>query len=136
MKILPVPSEKYFRKGYLEFQKGNFEKARAHFEKSLNLNPKNDMASFFLGIVKLEKGEADASRAHFESTVKTDPGFYASHVALGIAFAEKWVGSIETGAPDKLSLERAILAYENAVALNHDDHDVKNFLQFLKDSRK
>lgn len=136
MKILPVPSEKYFRKGYAEFQKGNFEKAHAHFEKALSINPKNEMASFFMGLIKMEKGDMDSSRAHFENTVSVDPQFYASHVALGISFAEKWAQSLEEGKPDTVSLERAILAYENAVELRRDDKEVTQFLDFLKNSRK
>ena len=57
MKILPVPSEKYFSKGYADFQHGNFKKAIEYFEKALKLNPNNELVSFFLGLSKMETGE-------------------------------------------------------------------------------
>ncbi len=136
MKILPVPSEKYFRQGYVAFQKGDFIKASAHFEKALKINPTNELASFFLGVSKLETGDRDASKSHLEQSVKAAPDFYASHVALGLVYAEKWAESLDTGEPDKHALEKAILSYENALDLKKDDKEVTEFLNLLKDSRQ
>lgn len=136
MKILPVPSEKYFRKGYVDFQKGNYKKAIEHFEQAVKFNPKNELASFFLGLSKMETGELGESKTHLETSTKLDPDFYASHVALGLVHAEKWAESVDKGKPDAHALEKAIMSYENALELRSDDKDVSEFLTMLKNSRR
>src|SRR3990167_7143043 len=100
MKILPVPSEKYFSKGYADFQHGNFKKAIEYFEKALKLNPNNELVSFFLGLSKMETGEFNQSKTYLEKSVNIDPDFYASYVALGLVYAEKWAESLDKGETD------------------------------------
>src|ERR1051326_1932820 len=41
--------------GYMSARKGNFDDARSHFEKALQLEPTGDMAYVYLGGVLLEK---------------------------------------------------------------------------------
>lgn len=136
MKILPVPSEKYFSKGYADFHRGNFKKAIEHFEKALKLNPKNELVSFFIGLSKMETGELNESKTYLEKSVNIDPDFYASHVALGLVYAEKWAESLDKGETDNHALEKAIMSYESALDLRKNDKEVSEFLNLLKNSRR
>lgn len=52
--------------GEKEFLSGNFEKARAAFEKVLDQNSRSAQAHYFLGLIEYEKGNTEKAKIRFQ----------------------------------------------------------------------
>jgi tetratricopeptide (TPR) repeat protein len=74
-----------FEKGIAETNAGNFDKAIAHFEKSLEYDPKLTVAYEWIAYIKMQQGDVDGAIAEYEKIVA------ATHTAdakatLGLAY--------------------------------------------------
>src|SRR5262249_30698033 len=70
-------------KGMEAIKKGEPEKALAHFEKALDLDPKRVQARYGRGLVRLQTGAPDKALSDFDEALRLEPGNVALLVARG-----------------------------------------------------
>ena len=63
---------------------GRSDKARAHFEAALRLNPDYPEAHCNLGLILVGRGRSDEARAHLEEALRLKPNLANAHKDLGI----------------------------------------------------
>lgn len=75
---------------------GDKQAARAHFERTLALDPEHSSAINELGRLKLESGQSAAAAEHFIQAARIEPGqgVYGHNVEIAVARAERSVRSL------------------------------------------
>ncbi len=82
------------------------DEAIEHFEKSLEIEPRNALNHYGLGVVLATQGRTDEAIAHYEEALDLDPNLAGAHSDLGIALDRK-------GEKDE-----ALAHFRRAVAIN------------------
>lgn len=102
----------YYDLGVFAFEDGDFETARANFEKALKLEPDNPFYHHFLGKTHLATDNYREARAHFNKAWKADPNIPG--LKYDLAFLEYKTGNYPKGANEFASLVR--VAPDNLLA--------------------
>ncbi|RIH64202.1 tetratricopeptide repeat protein [Mariniphaga sediminis] len=89
-------------------QSGDIKKAIQYFERSLKLNPENEMALYDLGFFSDQEGEYQKSIDYYNRYLDIDPFNFSIWFNLGISYNKAG------------EFEKAVEAYEFAMALNED----------------
>lgn len=89
-------------------QSGEIKTAIGYFERSLKLNPENEMALYDLGFFSDQEGEYQKSIEYYNRYLDVDPFNFSIWFNLGISYNKAG------------NSEKAIEAYEFALALNED----------------
>lgn len=95
-------------------QAGDIEKAVIYFEKSLKVNPENELALYDLGFFSDQEGYYQKSIEYYNRYLDIDPFNFSIWFNLGISYNKSG------------NFEKAIEAYEFALALN-DEFDQSLF---------
>ncbi len=89
-------------------QAGEIDKAISYFEKSLKLNPENELALYDLGFFSDQEGQYQKSIEYYNRYLDIDPFNFSIWFNLGISYNKAG------------EFEKAVKAYEFALALNED----------------
>ena len=108
------------RKGNQFYKKGDFDKSLAEYERAVQLNPENPLATFNFGNALFRKDRWEDAQKNFENTItkSTDDAMREQ------AFYNKGVALTK-----QKKLEESIEAYKEAVRLNTNDEDARINLQ-------
>ncbi len=79
--------------GILYFQQNELEKAKAAFQASLKINPKNVVSLNHLGIISRGAGEFEQARTYYEKALQIDPDYAYAHLNFGILL-ELYMGKL------------------------------------------
>lgn len=132
--------------GILYYQSGNFEKADELLTKSVNIEPNDPQAQYFLGLVRSLQNNDTAALAAFNKAKSLDPKlaeafYYAGEtqtrlgnrdaaisdfraaIALRENYFEAWYG-LGTVMFEKGSFDEAIKAFEKAKTLRNDNAEI------------
>jgi tetratricopeptide (TPR) repeat protein len=75
--------------GLVAFQEGNFESARRHYRRALELNPRSAWAYTHLGEVELFQMNREQARVHLKTAIDLDPrGDYGKLARALLDFAD------------------------------------------------
>jgi tetratricopeptide (TPR) repeat protein len=88
------PATDAFNKGVEAFKAKEYDKALAHLDKALELDPKNVPARYTRGLVHMQTGARDKALADFDEALRLDPKNVPTRYARGMVH-------IQTGASDK-----------------------------------
>jgi tetratricopeptide (TPR) repeat protein len=89
-------------------QAGEIERAVGYFERSLKINPENELALYDLGFFSDQEGDFQKSIEYYNRYLDIDPFNFSIWFNLGISYNKAG------------DFERAIEAYEYALALNEE----------------
>jgi tetratricopeptide (TPR) repeat protein len=73
-----------FLVGMVDYDQGNEEESRKEFNRSLELDPKNNDARYYLAMLDERQGNFDAARTNLEQVVSTDPNHAGGQQELGV----------------------------------------------------
>ncbi|MCF6258447.1 MAG: tetratricopeptide repeat protein [Gammaproteobacteria bacterium] len=79
--------------GILYFQQNELEKAKAAFQASLKINPKNIVSLNHLGIISRGAGEFEQALTYYEKALQIDPDYAYAHLNFGILL-ELYMGKL------------------------------------------
>ncbi|HHI94867.1 MAG TPA: tetratricopeptide repeat protein [Gammaproteobacteria bacterium] len=79
--------------GILYFHQNKLEKAKAAFQASLKINPKNVVSLNHLGIISRGAGEFKQAQAYYEKALQIDPDYAYAHLNFGILL-ELYMGKL------------------------------------------
>ena len=79
--------------GILYFHQNELEKAKAAFQASLKINPKNVVSLNHLGIISRGAGEFEQARTYYEKALQIDPDYAYAHLNFGILL-ELYMGKL------------------------------------------
>lgn len=82
-------SEGYMQKGYAYLEVEKYELALTEFHRSLQENPKNKWASYYLGITCDKLGKLDDAEKYYAEAIDVDSGFSEAYNALGVVYAKQ-----------------------------------------------
>jgi tetratricopeptide (TPR) repeat protein len=82
----PRFTEAWVNLGLVELRRGNFEKARKHFEKARSLNRDLPTPHHQLGYLEDLLGKGDEAEKHYKEALKVDPGFAPARINLARRF--------------------------------------------------
>jgi arylsulfatase A-like enzyme/Flp pilus assembly protein TadD len=86
----------------------DFPRAAGYFQSSLRVNPKDAMASYYLGLCRLEMGDLAAAETSFRRTLELDPTIFSAAYNLGVVYSRQQ------------RTEDAVQAFQRAVAILPD----------------
>jgi len=98
----------HYNLGIFLNEKGTVDKAIAHFQKALRINPDFAPAHINLGDALLQKGSIDEAIGHFQKALRINPDFAEAHINLGNALLQKG------------SKDEAIAHFQKALRINPD----------------
>lgn len=78
----PRFTEAWVNLGYVELERGDFERARRDFVKARSLNPDLPAPHHALGLLADRRDRAEEAEKHYRHALKVDPGFVASRANL------------------------------------------------------
>lgn len=84
IKLQPDYEEAYFRLGYVQLARQQYEDATMSFKKVVDLNAANSNAYFYMGILYKEKGDTAAALSMFEKTILYNPDHYDGNMQVGL----------------------------------------------------
>ena len=70
-------------------QKGLYDQAIPHFQKALDLDPRNQIAQNNLGYALFQQGRFDQAVPHYQEALAIDPAYAGAHNNLGISLVQK-----------------------------------------------
>jgi tetratricopeptide (TPR) repeat protein len=80
-------AEAHFKMGLVSFNLGEYEPAREHFNRSLELEPDRAAAVHHnLGVLAYQLGDMDTALAEFQSALEADPDDADTHYQLGATY--------------------------------------------------
>jgi len=79
--------------GILYFHQSELEKAKAAFQASLKINPKNVVSLNHLGIISRGAGEFKQAQIYYEKALRIDPDYAYAHLNFGILL-ELYMGKL------------------------------------------
>lgn len=129
----------YIVEGLIEFKKENYKCAQEKFEKALELEPTNPIASNNLGNVYEKIGLPNEAMLYFKKSIESDPNYYQAYNNLGILLCN--CGKKEKAIPlfEKcLSIKPDYIYCINTLAIAYEDTKLEKsiFLYFLASSLK
>lgn len=94
--LAPAEPSVHYICGQVSRAAGDKQEARAHFERTLALDPEHSSAINELGRLKLESGQSAAAAEHFIQAARIEPGqsVYGHNVEIAVARAERSVRSL------------------------------------------
>lgn len=79
--------------GILYFQQDKLEEAKAAFQASLEINPRNVVSLNYLGIISRGAGDFKQAQAYYEKALQIDPKYAYAHLNYGILL-ELYMGKL------------------------------------------
>jgi tetratricopeptide (TPR) repeat protein len=73
-----------FLLGMVDYDEGNEAESRREFNRSLQLDPKNNDTRYYLAMLDERQGNFDAARTNLEQVVNTDPNHAGAQQELGV----------------------------------------------------
>ena len=113
-------SQSFYELGQKSLANGDFDDARAHLNKAIELNPQYAEAYFSRGLVSGREKDYDSAIADFEKVVELDPDHPDARTALALIYAAR---GAELGLMNDYN--RAIEDIERAIELDPEDSDLK-----------
>jgi arylsulfatase A-like enzyme/Tfp pilus assembly protein PilF len=98
------------------YRLSDFTHAAQHFQSALQLNPKNTVAAYYLGLCRLEAGDLEGAENQFQSALKLDPANFSAAFNLGVVYSRQH------------RIDAAIEAFQRAVAILPDYADAHEAL--------
>lgn len=83
----------------------DFTQAARHFQSALELNPKDAVATYYLGLCRLEMTDLQGAENQFQSALKLDPANFSAAYNLGVVYSRQH------------RADAAIQAFQRAVAI-------------------
>ncbi|NEP44372.1 MAG: tetratricopeptide repeat protein, partial [Okeania sp. SIO2H7] len=102
------PSNPHYNLGKVLEQKGELIEAIAHYQKAIEIEPKNPEIYNSLGDIFQKKGDLEAGIKAYQKATEIEPNFWEVHHKLGNCWQE--VGN----------LDDALVAYQKSIELNAD----------------
>ena len=90
------------------FHLNDFPHAAESYQSALELDPKNSVAAYYLGVSRLETGDLDAAERAFERTLELDPKNFSAAFNLGVVYSRR-----QQTLPAIQAFERAIKILPN-----------------------
>ena len=100
--------------GQAYYEKGTMDKAIAHYERALQIDPNQVLAHSALGLALLDAGRPDESVTHLRKALEINPNFADAHYNLGNTF-------LQMGRANE-----AIAQYYQTLAINPHDIEALN----------
>jgi tetratricopeptide (TPR) repeat protein len=100
--------------GQAYYEKGEMDKAIAHYERALQIDPNQVLAQSALGLALLDTGRPDESVTHLRKALEINPNFADAHYNLGNTFLQMGRAS------------EAIAQYYRTLAINPRDIEALN----------
>ena len=100
--------------GQAYYEKGEMDKAIAHYERALQIDPNQVLAQSALGLALLDTGRPDESVTHLRKALEINPNFADAHYNLGNTF-------LQMGRANE-----AIAQYYRTLAINPRDIEALN----------
>jgi len=94
----------------------DFPRAASYFQSTLELDPKNSMAAYYLGVCRLTAGDLGAAENSFRNALDLDPRSFAAAYNLGVVYTRR------------KQPEAAIQAFQQAVEILPDYADAHEAL--------
>lgn len=90
-------SEGYLTRGYAYLEADKFELALTEFHRSLQENPQNKWAFYYLGVTSDKLGKLDDAEKYYSEAIDIDSGFSEAYNALGVVYSKqkKWKEAIK-----------------------------------------
>jgi arylsulfatase A-like enzyme/Flp pilus assembly protein TadD len=85
------------------FHLRDFPRAAASYQSALEMDPKNSVAAYYLGVSQLETGDLEAAERAFEHTLELDPHNFSAAFNLGVVYSRR-----QQAQPAIQAFERAI----------------------------
>jgi tetratricopeptide (TPR) repeat protein len=105
--------------GQAVYDQGRVKEALAHFQKAIEINPKQPFVHSLLGVAFLEQGRVEDSLAHLETAIQINPDDGDAHYNLGNTF-------LQMG-----RAQQAIAQYSRALEINTYDIEARNNLAWV-----
>ena len=67
----------------------DFPRAAAYYQSVLNLDPKNSIAAYYLGLSRLQTGDLGAAEKAFQQALEVDPTSFAAAFNLGVVYSRR-----------------------------------------------
>jgi len=90
------------------FHLNDFTHAAAYYQSVLELDPKNSVAAYYLGLSRLETGDLESAERAFQHTLELDPASFAAAFNLGVVYSRRQ------------QAQPAIQAFEHAIKILPD----------------
>jgi arylsulfatase A-like enzyme/Flp pilus assembly protein TadD len=90
------------------FHLSDFTRAATYYQSVLDLNPKDSVAAYYLGVSRLETGDLQAAERAFQRTLELDPASFSAAFNLGVVYSRR-----EQAQPSIQAFERAIKILPN-----------------------
>jgi arylsulfatase A-like enzyme/Flp pilus assembly protein TadD len=71
------------------FHLNDFPHAAAYYQSVLDLDPKNSVAAYYLGVSRLETGDLDAAEQAFQKALELDPASFSAAFNLGVVYSRR-----------------------------------------------
>jgi arylsulfatase A-like enzyme/Tfp pilus assembly protein PilF len=71
------------------FHLNDFPHAAEYYQSALELDPKNSVAAYYLGVSRLETGDLEAAERAFERTLELDPKNFSAAFNLGVVYSRR-----------------------------------------------
>ena len=113
-------SQSFYELGQKSLANGDFDDARAHLNKAIELNPQYAEAYFSRALMFGREKDYDSAIADFEKVVELDPDHPDARTALALIYAAR---GAESGLEN--DYDRAIEDIERAIELDPEDSDLK-----------
>jgi arylsulfatase A-like enzyme/Tfp pilus assembly protein PilF len=90
------------------FHLNDFTHAAEYYQSALELDPKNSIAAYYLGVSRLETGDLEAAERAFQRTLELDPKNFSAAFNLGVVYSRRQ------------QAQPAIQAFEQAIKILPD----------------
>jgi arylsulfatase A-like enzyme/Tfp pilus assembly protein PilF len=71
------------------FHLNDFPHAAEYYQAALELDPKNSVAAYYLGVSRLETGDLEAAERAFQRTLELDPKNFSAAFNLGVVYSRR-----------------------------------------------
>jgi Flp pilus assembly protein TadD len=105
--------------GYVFLQRGQMDKAVAHFQKALEIEPDYEKAHYNLGTAFFQQGRLDEAIAQFQKALEIKPDYVDAHNNLGLALLQQG------------RMAEAITHYQKALDIKPDYPEIQNNLAWV-----
>jgi len=114
----------YSNRGFAYYNKGQYDRAIANYDKAIKLDPKFAIAYNNRGIAYGQKGDDDRAFADFDTAIKLDPKSADTYYNRGIVYGQKG------------DYDRAIADFDTAIKLDPKTEVVSNKTASKKSAKK
>ena len=98
------------------FHLNDFPHAAEYYQSALDLDPRNSVAAYYLGVSRLEMGDLEAAERAFQLALQLNPASFAAAFNLGVVYSRRQ------------QAEPAIQAFERAIKILPDYADAHEAL--------